>query len=263
MRLSASNIAWQAEKDESMYALLGELGFEGLEIAPSRLFGPAPYDRAEDAAAWAEDLRARHDLVVSSMQSIWYGRSEEVFGEAEGREALLSYTREAILFAEAVGCGNLVFGCPRNRRVAGRDSSVAVPFFRELGDFAHEHHTVLALEANPPIYDTDYLNATADALALAREVASPGLLVNLDLGTMVQNGERVADVDLSLVNHVHVSEPHLAVIDRSDERLAFHREVARALRSAGYEGFVSLEMGSAAGEEALMASLERVREAFS
>lgn len=262
MRLAASNIAWPAERDEATYALLAELGFTGLEIAPSRLFGPAPYERLDEASAWAEGLRERRGLSVPSMQSIWYGRTEEVFGDAEGRAALAAYTREAILFAEAVGCGNLVFGCPRNRRVAGRDASVAVPFFRELGDFAHEHGTVLALEANPPIYDTDFLNATADALALAREVASPGLRVNLDLGTMVENGESAADLDLSLVNHVHVSEPHLAPVDRGPERRELHREVADALRAAGYDGFVSLEMGGGADEGTLRSCLEHVAEVF-
>lgn len=258
MRLAASNIAWEAADDERMYEELAALGFGGLEIAPSRVFGPRPYERLDEAAAWAEGLRARHGLEVASMQSIWFGRTEEVFGDGEGREALLSYTREAILFAEAVGCGNLVFGCPRNRRVAGRDASVAEGFFRELGDFAHEHGTVLALEANPPIYDTDYLNATPEACALAREVGCPGLRVNLDLGTMVENGEGVGDVDLSLVNHVHVSEPHLAPI----ERRALHREVARALADAGYDGFVSLEMGKGAPEGALRSSLEYVRGCF-
>lgn len=258
MRLSASNIAWPAERDDETYALLRELGFDGLEMAPSRLFGPAPYERRAEAAAWAEGLRARHGLVVASLQSIWYGRTEELFGDAREREALLSHTRGAILFAEAVGCGNLVFGCPRNRRLGGRDASVAVPFFRELGDFALEHHTVLALEANPPIYGTDFLNGTADAVALAREVGSPGLRVNLDLGTMVENGEGLGDVDLSLVNHVHVSEPHLAPVTR---RL-LHREVAAALRAAGYEGFVSLEMGGGADAATLRSCLEYVREVF-
>lgn len=258
MRLAASNIAWEAAEDERMYELLAKLGFSGLEIAPSRLFGPTPYERIDEAAAWAEGLRARHGLAVASMQSIWFGRTEEVFGAPEGREALLSYTREAILFAEAVGCGNLVFGCPRNRRLDGRDASVARGFFLELGEFAAEHGTVVALEANPPIYNTDYLNATPEACALAREVGCPGLRVNLDLGTMVENGEGVSDVDLSLVNHVHVSEPHLAPVVARE----LHHDVAAALVAAGYEGFVSLEMGKGAGAEALRASLERVREVF-
>lgn len=50
-----------------------------------------------------------------SMQSIWYGRTEKLFGTEEERNLLLDYTKSAVDFAAAIGCKNLVFGCPKNR----------------------------------------------------------------------------------------------------------------------------------------------------
>ena len=117
MKLSISNIGWDAKQDEAVYRLMGAYGVSGLEIAPTRIFPEAPYSQREEAKRWSENLKAQYGFGVSSMQSIWYGRQEKLFGNEEERQMLLAYTKEAIDFAAAVGCGNLVFGCPRNRNV--------------------------------------------------------------------------------------------------------------------------------------------------
>ena len=69
------------------------------------------------AQRWAEKLKREYDLSVVSLQSIWYGRNESLFGSYEERQALLEYTKRAIDFACAVGAKNIVFGCPKNRNI--------------------------------------------------------------------------------------------------------------------------------------------------
>ena len=71
MKLSASNIAWDASADERMYKTLAAFGYSGVEIAPTRIFPEAPYDRCADAAAFAARLRDTYGLREPSMQSIW------------------------------------------------------------------------------------------------------------------------------------------------------------------------------------------------
>ena len=65
------------------------------------------------------------------------------------------------------------------------------------------------MEANPPIYNTNYINTTTEALALVKKIGSKGFLVNLDLGTMIENKEalNVIAEDINLINHVHISRP--------------------------------------------------------
>ena len=46
MKLAVSNIGWSAEQDEAVFALMKEYGFDGLEIAPTRIFTDAPYESA-------------------------------------------------------------------------------------------------------------------------------------------------------------------------------------------------------------------------
>lgn len=117
MKLSISNIGWTEEKDHAVYELMQKYGYSGLEIAPTRVFPATPYDKLSDANNWSIILKETYGFIVSSMQSIWYGRQEKIFGTAEERNILAAYTKKAIDFAAAIGCENLVFGCPRNRNI--------------------------------------------------------------------------------------------------------------------------------------------------
>lgn len=246
MRLSISNIGWENEKDDLVYAYMKEAGFAGLEIAPTRIFPNNPYDEIKEARNWSLDIKVKEGFDISSMQSIWYGRSENLFATTEGRKALFEYTKKAIDFAEAINCGNLVFGCPRNRNVPdGYDvrsaHDIAVCFFKDLGEYAFSKGTVLSMEANPPIYNTNFINRTEEAIELVKQVDSRGFLLNYDLGTAIENNESLSVIadNIKHINHVHISEPGLKVI----EKRQLHKELFDILKTQKYEGYVSVEMG--------------------
>ena len=84
------------------------------------------------------------------------------------------------------------------------------------------------------------LNGTAEAFSLVKRLDNPGLAVNLDLSTMLAQGEKLQNFvdDLKYVSHVHISEPGLAPIQKRPE----HKELALLLGAVGYRGFVSVEM---------------------
>lgn len=246
MKLAISNIAWSQEKDEMMYSFLQENGIEGVEIAPTRIFPENPYLHLEEANKFAERIKNEYQLVIPSMQSILYGRSEKLFGDSSDRKNLITYTKEAIDFAEACGCNNLVFGSPKNRAIeegANREEcyKMAYEFFSELGEYAKEHHTVLAMEANPTIYNTNYINTTEQAFELVRAVDSEGFKINADFGTILQNQEELDELEkmVPYFNHVHISEPYLAIVEIKD----IHKQFLNMLKKAGYNHFVSIEMG--------------------
>lgn len=261
MKLSISNIGWTAEQDGAAYAVMKEYGFEGLEIAPTRIFPDGPYERLSEAREWSRTLKERYGFSAPSMQSIWFGRQEKIFGTEEERAFLIDYTKKAVDFAAAAGCGNLVFGCPRNRFFPdGADHKTGVDFFRTLGEYAASKGTVIGMEANPPIYGTNYVNDTAAALRLVEEVSSDGFRLNLDTGTMIYNGES-ADVikgKTRLVSHVHISEPHLKPI----ERRQIHNDLKDILLGEGYDRFISVEMGKTGNMGDVITSAIYVRDVF-
>lgn len=241
MKLAISNIAWQNDQDQEMYAFLKKHHITGLEIAPTRIFPEKPYDNLVQAKELADSLKGNYDLEICSMQSIWFGRTEKLFGSKKEQETLLNYTKKAILFAEVIGCHNLVFGSPKNRVIATTNQyHSAVSFFKELGDFAYSHNTVLAMEANPVIYNTNFINTTSQAIDLVKEVDSKGFKVNLDLGTVIYNQEDINMIDLAYVNHIHISEPYLKEIMWGN----IHNQLLQVLNKNNYQGFISIEMSN-------------------
>ena len=164
-QLAISNIAWQKDEDETVYAAMQQAGFTGLELAPTRIFSEAPYENLTSALLFGGYLKNRWGFSVPSLQSIWYGQKGNIFNPADA-EPLLDYTAQAFQFAHSLNCPSLVFGCPKNRmRPLGANDAAAEAFFMQAGNLAARYGVHLALEANPPMY-TNYLNNTADAFAL-------------------------------------------------------------------------------------------------
>lgn len=259
MKLSISNIAWGSESDTIIYDKLKSVGFQGLEIAPTRIFTSQPYTHIEEARVWASQLYENYGLKISSMQSIWYGRQEKIFGDKYDRRVLVSYTKQAILFAEAIKCRNIVFGCPRNRDtddVSG-NLDIAINFFKELGDYALEHNTIVALEANPSIYHTRFMNTTEQAVEMACKSLSKGIKVNVDLGTIIYNDENIQYLRqiAKYVNHVHISEPRLNFIEKRE----LHYRLFSLLSDMDYQLFVSAEMSNGGDIEKVCQVIEYVK----
>lgn len=262
MKLALSNIAWESSDDTRVYDIMRKYHFIGLEIAPTRIFSEMPYEKQDEARRWSRHLKETYGLTVPSMQSIWFGRKEKVFGSEEERAILLNYTKKAIDFAIAIDCKNLVFGCPKNRNLPeGTDPETAVGFFEKIGDYAYGHGTVVSMEANPPIYHTNYINDTMSALRLIKQVNSKGFMLNLDVGTMIQNEEDVTELvgQVHLINHVHISEPGLKPI----KERTLHRELMELLESEGYNGYISIEMGKVESLSVLEEKMRYVGRVFS
>lgn len=261
MKLAASHIGWDLADDQKVYSMMKTYGFTGVEIAPTKIFPVDPYDHLEKARAWKEQLWTVYGFTIPSMQSIWYGKQENIFGQEKERDSLISYTKCAIDFAVGIGCGNIVFGCPKNRMIPmGADSTPAIPFFQEIAGYARKKGTVIGFEANPAIYHTNYMNDTKSALTLIKEIKSEAFRLNLDVGTMIQNNEEIAVLEgnVSFINHVHMSEPYLKPI----QRRPLHHELASILKQENYTGYVSMEIGKVSDLSVLARSLEYIQEVF-
>ena len=85
MKLAISNIGWKMQQDEAVYEMMQKNGFSGLEIAPTRIFPQNPYEDLSAAREWAATLKKQYGFVIPSIQSIWYGKQEKLFGTEEER----------------------------------------------------------------------------------------------------------------------------------------------------------------------------------
>ncbi len=242
MKLAISNIAWGEEKDEVIYNFLKENNITGLEIAPTRIFKENPYEQLEVAKKYSNMLKEKYNLNIASMQSIWFGKSENIFQSESNANELIKYTKKSIDFANAIGCSNLVFGCPKNRNINNyeKDYPKAINFFRSIGEYALNKNVVIAVEPNPVIYNTNFLNTTKEALDFVKEINLDSIKVNYDLGTVIYNKESIEIIkdNIKYINHIHISEPNLKIIEKRE----LHRELVKLLNSLNYQRYVSIEM---------------------
>ena len=261
-KLAASNIAWDQVDNVKVYQRLREGGFSGLEIAPTKLIAESPYHLSSLplASQLASSIKSSSDLAICSMQSIWYGRKESLFGSPDERSFLLEYTKKAIDFSAAIGCAHIVFGSPRNRILPpGASALDAINFFHECALHALSKGVVIGLEANPVAYGTNFLNTTPEVIEFIKLINSPAIRLNLDLGAIIENKEdpNLFSEYLKYASHIHISEPMLMpVIDRS-----IHEVLKNAINQSSYCGWISLEMKSCSTEE-LFASIEIMSNAF-
>lgn len=259
MKLSFSNIGWNHADDAKILGLLKEYNFSAIEIAPT-VITDDPCNNMEKLLEYTNHVNEKYGMSISSMQSIWYGVEGNIFNHDDSRR-LLEYTRQVIDLASKIGCHNIVFGCPKNRILPeGQTSENAVNFFKELGDYAETKNTILALEANPTIYGTNFINRTSEAFDFVKKVRSKGFKVNLDFGTIVYNQEKLPDIfsNLELVNHVHVSEPNLLPIEKRDE----HIILADELKKQNYEGYISVEMKNPENDAIIKEIIEYIARIF-
>lgn len=242
MKLAISNIAWTKDDDNIMYNYLKENNITSLEIAPTRIIEKDPYEHLDEAKKIAQELKSNYQLDIVSMQSIWFGKKENIFASEENYQMLVEYTKKAILFAHAIGCPNLVFGNPKNRNMDNyeKDYSIALNFFKEIGLFALDYNVVIALEPNPTIYNTNFLNTTKEALDFVKEINLPSVKINYDFGTVIANNEELTIIkeNLDLINHIHISEPNLEIIKKNH----LHLELFAILKKQKYDKIVSIEM---------------------
>lgn len=255
MKMAASNIAWAKEHDAEVAAMLRELGFEGVEVAPTAVW-PQPLQASDDdirryRATWEE-----RGLRIVAMQALLFGRADlTIFGDAAKRRETFDYLAGMIRLGGKLGAGALVFGSPKNRLVGSLSPAqvgdIALPFFHGLGQVAAEHGTTLCIEPNPTVYGCDWVTTSLAGRELVGQVNSPGFCLHLDAGGMTLSQEPVdatLEETMKTARHFHISEAQLAPIGSGT---VAHEPFAQALARVKYAHWLSVEMRTPTGPEPL------------
>lgn len=262
MKIAISNIAWDKTEDKEVAQRMRDLGVGGLEIAPTKVWD-RPADVSPSDAALVRRFWEGRGIKVVAFQALLFGHPElTIFVNEETREKTKAYLSKIIHLSSQLGAKALVFGSPKNRRIGelGRIKAweIAVDFFRSLGQTAKEDNVFFCIEPNPPSYGADFITNTKEAVDLVRRVDHPNFRLHLDTGIMTINQEDYRgsiELGLPYLSHFHISEPNLVLIGEGGVP---HEEVAGALRTLGYKGFVSVEMR----DNLLPSNIEAVKRAL-
>jgi len=244
VKFSVSNIALTAYDHVSELERLPELGFSGLEVAPSRIWRDTWHGLSTAEVA---DYRHRIEiagLAVVGLHSLFYDQPElGLFKEPALRAQSLDFLEHLSKVCRDLGGRTLIYGGGRKRGNVSADDAraEAVNFFGELCARVEDHGTCFCFEPLGP-NDTDFIHSALESLSIAEEVASPALRVQLDAKALFENEE--ADIKTfravaPMLVHFHANEPGLGVLGASGD--FDHTALGAMLREIGYDGHVSAE----------------------
>ena len=250
MRLAASNIGWAPEHLPSILPELTARSVEGLVIAPTMVWQEAPNVTAQQAGEFRRQVEDA-GLVLAGMQSLTFGLTEaSLSGDPEARQKLTDHLKRQAELAGHLGAGSLIFGSPGLRKEVDRGQAVEV--FSDVAQTAADNNTKLCIE---PLsgYGNQFVRTTVDGVKLVQEVDHPGFGLHLDSAAIAGQPDARPDLDISAADAIvgitsfDASAPEL--LPPSRELTVGHGEMGRALRTAAYAGFVSLEMRAPQGVE--------------
>lgn len=223
-------------------------GYAGIEIAPFTL--------SEDPAAIEAGKRREYRSIMES-EGLQFAGLHWLLAAPPGlhvtgpdkalRERSWDYVRRLIdLCADLGPEGVLVFGSPRQRSsTGGLNREEAARHFIEglagVAPHAAERGAPVLVEALSP-NQTDVVSSLEEAVAVVREVGSPGAKTIFDTHNAVDETEPHAALlerYFDLIRHVHVNEvdgrhPGTGTYD--------FQAILEVLHRLGYTGWISLEV---------------------
>lgn len=256
MKLATSNIALPAFAHTDALGRLPEMGFAGLEVAPSRVWRDTWHGlRRASVDAYRKAVETA-GLTVIGLHSLFFDHPElGMFRDDEIRRRTLDYLVHLSGLCRDLGGRTLIYGS-RTARTRGALAPAAahakaVDFMGELCRRTDGHGTCFCFE---PLEKevADYINSAYESLAVANDVDSPGFGVQLDAKALVANSEAVPETFAAVrgrLVHFHANEPGLGVLGGTGK--VDHAAMGDCLRGIGYTGFVSIEQRMADGADPL------------
>ncbi len=246
MKFAVSNIALPEYDHAAELDRLAEIGIEGLEVAPSRVWrdwykGLVP----GDVDAYRRRVEAAGLRVIGLHSMFWKQETLGLFRDRETTGRTADYLVHLSRLCADLGGHTLVFGSggARRRGALSADAAAreAAEFFIALAPRIADHGTCFAFEPLGPD-DSDFINSVREAVGLVDAVDSPVLRTHLDAKALVQADEinpAIFDLARPTMAHFHANQLDLGVL--RDDGGVDHRAIGIQLRRIGYDGYVSIE----------------------
>lgn len=264
-QIAISNIAWSGEDNETFLDLVVSEGGGGIELAASLVWDEPVAASLKQRSQLRQMIESR-GLAVVGLHALLFSRPDlQLLATGDAGRQASEYLRRTIDLCADLGGRCLVMGGSKNRRRGELGIEEAkrrgVQVMRELGEYAAAQGCYFALEALPPPVCDFVMNLTEseEVVSLA---ATSGLRLHFDSGSASVTEQGTSDSVLielmKKVSHYHVNDFEL--FPPGTKRPEEHRRWARLLSTAGYEGWVSIEMRrSVAPAEAIQQAIKFVK----
>jgi sugar phosphate isomerase/epimerase len=241
---AVSNIALSAYDHEEELLRLPELGLQGLEVAPSRVWRDTWQGLTPREVETYRQTVERAGLKIVGLHSLFFDHPElGLFKDPETRVRTLDYLVHLSGLCRDLGGRTMIYGGGRHRGEVAIDkaNTETIDFCHQLCSRIEDHGTCLCFEPLGP-NDSDFINSAYDALEIVDIVNHPSLRSQLDAKALVENDEVTIDLfraAKSTITHFHANEPGLNVLGQTGQ--IDHAFFGASLRDIGYNGYVSIE----------------------
>lgn len=222
-------------------------GYDVIEIAPFTLCRHVT-DLGADDRRRIRDAAARTGIAISGIHWVLV-QTEGMYlthPDAAVRERTANYFVELANFCADIGGKTIVVGSPKQRNVMDGVSyqqawDWATEVFRPAVNRAGERGVTICFEPLAPV-ETNFVNTAAEGIRFARQFNSPAMSVILDVKAMSSEAKPVPQI-------IRESKGSFAYFHANDANLkgpgfgdVDFKPIAEALRDAGYDGVVSVEV---------------------
>lgn len=232
---------------ERAMRFIKETGYDAIEIAPftiAKHVTDIPLEKRKEI----RDMAARTGLDISGIH--WVLVQTEgmhlTHPDAEIRAKTAAYFVQLVDFCADLGGKYIIVGSPKQRNLE-KDISFekgrtwALDVFRPAIDRAEEKDIVICFEPLAPA-ETNFINTAKDAVRFVQECESEHFRIILDVKAMSSEDQSIPEI-------IAANAPYMAYFHANDANLKGpgfgeidFKPIGDALKSVGYDGFVSVEV---------------------
>ena len=244
MKLIISNLSWNLNENYKVINIIKKLDIKNIEISANKIFNNnyTLKNIKKNQHFWRKEK-----IKFYSMQSILFNtKNAYLFGNKTQQRIFFNEIKNKIYLCKKIGAKVIVFGSPSNKKIflhrnLDNLNKIAYNSFKKISKICEKCGICFCIEANPKIYNCEYLNYTKDAIKLVKQINSNFFKLNLDLGTIIANDEPFKNIiqdHIKLIGHVQISVPYLKDIMSYKNTIA---KFIKELKVNNYQKYISIE----------------------
>jgi sugar phosphate isomerase/epimerase len=269
MRFGICNETYQGWDFSSTCKDIKAQGYDGVEIAPFTL-ADDPGQMNEHAAAKAGRVARDAGLEVIGLHWLLVKPAgmHLTTPDRAVRARTIAFAQQLARLCAAMGGRIMVWGSPKQRDVEAGQShedafSRGADAMREVCAVAGPLGVTIAMEPLGPA-ETNFLNTAAQTIQFIQAVRHPACRLHLDVKAMSSEPTpipQIIDESKAYLAHFHANDPNRRGPGFGDVDFV---PIARALRDAKYDGYVSVEVFDYAPDPQTIArkSIEYLKRTF-
>ena len=244
MKLTISNLSWTSEENLRALNMMKKFNIKNIEISAYKVFSN---NYSVKNIKKIQHFWQKKKIKFYSMQSVLFKKKNAyLFGNKIQQKIFFNEIKKKIYLSKKIGIKVIVFGSPSNKKIFLENNfdnlnNIAYNAFKKITKICSKNKICFCIEANPKLYNCEYLNYTKDAIRLVKQINSNFFKLNLDLGTIIENKESFESIiqdNIRLIGHVQISAPYLKdVLYYKNTIIKFIKE----LKVNNYQKYISIE----------------------